>query len=138
MPIEFVVQLIHHNEYPQKLVLPEVFYEDAYTRNRHLYLTGIRRNKKKGFSNWKKKRRSCWDKRCKMGWVCCGKHRWKFKRIALYRGRRRLVLRNRLWQGWDRKWRIWRWKSTVFSISVTYDTLHINISGNNKILIAIY
>lgn len=47
MPIEFVVQLIHHDEFPYQLVLPEVFYDDAYTGNRHLYLTGIRRNRKK-------------------------------------------------------------------------------------------
>lgn len=47
MPIEFVVSLIHHNEYPFKIILPEVFYDDAYTGNSHLYLTGIERNRKK-------------------------------------------------------------------------------------------
>ena len=47
MPIEFVVQLIHHNEYPDELQLPDVFEEEAYTRNSHLYLTGIARNRKK-------------------------------------------------------------------------------------------
>lgn len=47
MPIEFVVSLIHHNEFPEKLILPEVFYDDAYTGNRHLYLTGILRIRKK-------------------------------------------------------------------------------------------
>ena len=47
MPIEFVVRLIYHDEYPYQLELPEVFYDDAYTGNRHLYLTGIRRNRKK-------------------------------------------------------------------------------------------
>ena len=47
MPIEFVVQLIHHNQYPDELQLPDVFEEEAYTRNKHLYLTGIARNQKK-------------------------------------------------------------------------------------------
>ena len=47
MLIEFVVRLIYHDEYPYQLELPEVFYDDAYTGNRHLYLTGIRRNRKK-------------------------------------------------------------------------------------------
>ena len=47
MPIEFVVSLIHHNEYPQQLILPEVFCDDAYTGNRHLYLSGILRIRRK-------------------------------------------------------------------------------------------
>lgn len=47
MPIEFVVQLIHHDEYPHLLELPEVFEEEAYTGNRYLYLSGMSRNRKK-------------------------------------------------------------------------------------------
>ena len=47
MPIEFVVQLIYHNEYPKELQLPEVFEEEAYTGNSCLYLSGVARNRKK-------------------------------------------------------------------------------------------
>lgn len=47
MAIEFVVPLNHHNEYPGKLELPEVFLRDAFNGNRYLYLSGIRGNRKK-------------------------------------------------------------------------------------------
>ena len=47
MPIEFVVQLIHHDEYPRELLLPESFEEEAYNGNRFLYLSGLARNRKK-------------------------------------------------------------------------------------------
>ena len=47
MPIEFVVQLVHHNEYPLELHLPDVFEEEAFTGNNHLYLSGIAGNRKK-------------------------------------------------------------------------------------------
>ncbi|PWA59533.1 hypothetical protein CTI12_AA390850 [Artemisia annua] len=47
MPIEFVVQLIHHDEYPEELLLPDSFEEEAYNGNRSLYLSGLARNRKK-------------------------------------------------------------------------------------------
>ncbi|PWA34749.1 Peptidase M28 [Artemisia annua] len=47
MPIEFVVQLIHHDEYPGELLLPDSFEEEAYNGNRFLYLAGLARNRKK-------------------------------------------------------------------------------------------
>ena len=47
MTIEFVVQLLHHNEYPRELQLPDVFEEAAFTGSTHLYLSGLAGNRKK-------------------------------------------------------------------------------------------
>ena len=47
MPIEFVVPLDQHNEYPEKLELPDVFYREAFNGNRHMYVYGIRRIQKR-------------------------------------------------------------------------------------------
>ena len=47
MPIEFVVTLNHHHEYPQKLELPDVFFRQAFNGTRNVYVSGIRGIRKK-------------------------------------------------------------------------------------------
>ena len=47
MPIEFVVTLNDHNEYPQQLVLPDLFFREAFNGTMNMYVNGVRGIRKK-------------------------------------------------------------------------------------------